>query len=79
MKHIDPNETPRDQHLADCKRRALEYLDAGDVQNAIASMLSDLSKHEDTRNYNKFLGALGLSIAASGDIHQARRFIEGFR
>lgn len=79
MKHPRPGLTSRDEHLEDCKRRALEYLDAGDVQNAIASMLSDLNKHEDTKNYNKFLGSLGLTIAASGDIQQARRFIEGFR
>ena len=35
----------RDEHLAECKRRALEYLDAGDPREAFTSMLSDIGKH----------------------------------
>ena len=38
----------RDEHLAWCKARALEYLDAGDLVNAVASMASDLTKHPET-------------------------------
>jgi hypothetical protein len=34
----------RDQHLAWCKSRALEILDAGDISGACTSMLSDLTK-----------------------------------
>jgi hypothetical protein len=34
----------RDEHLAECKRRAREYLDMGDVKNGVTSMLSDLSE-----------------------------------
>lgn len=33
-------------HLRMCKQRALEYFDAGDIPNAIASMVSDLSKYD---------------------------------
>jgi hypothetical protein len=40
----------RDEHLAWCKKRALEYVDAGDLTNAVASMGSDLKKHPDTDN-----------------------------
>lgn len=69
----------REEYLAECKTRALEYLRYGDVGNAIASMMSDLSEHAETRSYNKFVQQFGLTIAASGDIEQARRFIEGFR
>ena len=29
----------REEHLQSCKQRALEYLNTGDVQNAIASMM----------------------------------------
>jgi hypothetical protein len=32
----------RDEHLAWCKRRALGYVDAGDLTHAVASMASDL-------------------------------------
>jgi hypothetical protein len=69
----------REEHLQGCKRRALEYLDAGDVQNAIASMMSDLSKHDETRKLNPFIQQMGLAVALSGDPVQARRWIEGFR
>jgi hypothetical protein len=68
----------RDEHLQWCKDRALEYLDAGDVQNAIASMMSDLRKHEETKSYNQFIEQMGLAVALSGDRVQARRWIEGF-
>jgi hypothetical protein len=68
-----------DEHLAWCKKRALEYLDRGDVTNAIASMLSDLSKHEETKAIGKSLGPMGLVHAMNRDIAGARRFIEGFR
>jgi hypothetical protein len=65
----------REEHLADSKRAALEYLDAGDVKNAIASMLSDMRKHE---GINEFIVEMGLAIVVSGDPQQARHWIEGF-
>lgn len=69
----------RDEHLAWCKQRAREYLDQGDVKNAIASMMSDLSKHPETASVNKSMGMLGILYAAQNDLDGARRFIEGFR
>jgi hypothetical protein len=68
----------REQHLAWCKQRAREYLDRGDVQNAVASMMSDLEKHPETAVTNPVLSMLGLNAAASGRIEEARRYIEGF-
>lgn len=68
----------RQEHLEWCKKRALEYLDKGDVTNAVASMMSDLSKHPETETKNPFLNQLGLMAAASGDVREARRFITGF-
>ena len=38
----------RKEHLEWCKARALEYLDRGDIQNAVTSMMSDLGKHPGT-------------------------------
>jgi hypothetical protein len=34
----------RSEHIGWAKKRALEYLDAGDLQQACASMVSDLGK-----------------------------------
>lgn len=69
----------RAEHLAWCKKRALQYCDAGDVNQAFASMASDLSKHPETENHvainlgsQMFFGGLLDSPA------EMRRFIEGF-
>lgn len=69
----------RDEHMAWCKKRALEYLDKGDVTNAVTSMLSDLRKHPETEGVGAMLGMMGLMAAQSGNMQEARRFIEGFR
>lgn len=68
----------RDEHLAWCKKRALEYLDQGDVVNAIASMGSDLEKHPELKpNLNLLM--VGMMYARDCDREGARRWIEGFR
>jgi len=64
--------------MAWCKKRALEYLDHGDVMNAVTSMLSDLSKHPETKGIGDKLGMLGIFAIQNGP-QEARRFIEGFR
>ena len=46
----------RDEHLAWCKQRALEYADRGDTTNAVASMMSDLGKHPETENHGAAYG-----------------------
>jgi hypothetical protein len=59
----------RADHLAWCKQRALEYLDAGDRTNAIASMISDLRKHpelEDHAGIFLFLTSAGSDAQAEG-------------
>jgi len=70
----------RQEHLDWCKQRALEYVNAGDLVNAVASMGSDLSKHPLT----KFLAEPNITFAAalaaqSGDVDFVRRYITGFR
>jgi hypothetical protein len=37
----------REEHLAWCKQRALELLADGDRAGAVASMISDLQKHDE--------------------------------
>lgn len=69
----------REEHLEWCKQRAREYLDQGDVHNAITSMMSDLTKHEGTRPLNTSLAGLAMLYIKEHDLAGARRFIEGFR
>lgn len=42
---VSEEPTPREEHVAWCKDRALWYVDAGDYANGIASLISDLGKH----------------------------------
>lgn len=74
----------RAEHLAWCKKRALEYLDPGPYQSidsSIASMSSDLGKYEETRRDHQMTIGLMLSMRASGQlatIEKMRDFINGF-
>lgn len=69
----------RADHLKWCKERALQYLDDGNLVDAVTSMLSDLDKHPETRlGPGSVLSTLGLHAAMSNDIGEARRFITGF-
>lgn len=66
----------RDEHMAWCKRRALEYLPHS-PQQAVTSMLSDLGKHPETKGAAEVMGIIGL-MTATGSPAEARRFIDGF-
>ncbi len=68
----------RDEHVEWCKKRAREYLDKGDLENAIASMISDMNKHPECR-VNEYLAVLGIMSVRDRDVAGARRFIDGFR
>ena len=68
----------REEYLDWCKRRAHEYLDRGDIASAIASMISDMDKHDETKIKNPTLNMLGMLAAATGDLSATRRFIDGF-
>jgi hypothetical protein len=76
---IEPGRN-RDEHLAWCKQRALEYVDTGELENAVASMGSDLTKHEETQNpANDGLLMIGMMYAVDRDVAGVRRWVEGFR
>lgn len=69
----------RNEHLEWCKKRALEYVDMGDVTNAYASMVSDLRKHPETENHAAL--EMGAEMMFAGHLstpEKMRRFIEGF-
>lgn len=68
----------REEHLAFCKKRALEYVEIGDLAGAQASMGSDLMKHPETRPPAEIIG-VGMIEVLSGDPVRVRRWIEGFK
>ena len=69
----------REQHMAWCKKRALEYVDVGDLANAAASMASDLRKHPETENHSAIQLGMGLlMIGQLSTVEAMREFIEGF-
>jgi hypothetical protein len=68
----------RDEHLAWCKQRALEYVEHNDLLNAVTSMGSDLDKHPEL-GCNPYLLMTGALDAQNGDTQAVRRWIEGFR
>jgi hypothetical protein len=69
----------RQEHLNWCKQRALEYIKTGDVNNAWASMCSDMDKHPETKGHSAI--NLGTMLIMSGGLSTAtemKKFIEGF-
>lgn len=69
----------RNEHLQWCKDRALEYCDRGDLQNAYASMTSDLTKHDELKNHSGI--SLGMAMLMNGFLDtqaEMRKFINGF-
>lgn len=69
----------RQEHLDWCKKRALEYCETGDFQQAFTSMASDLGKHPETEHHSGI--QLGVGLLVIGDLstpEKMRRFVEGF-
>lgn len=70
----------RQEHLEWAKGRALEYVEAGDLTNAFASIASDLNKHPETEKHvGVELGMMLLIAGQLGTPEEMREFIEGFR
>lgn len=68
----------RQEHVEWCKQRALAYVDRGDVQNAFASLNSDLRKHPETEDHGAI--ELGMMLMLAGHLStskQMREWIEG--
>jgi hypothetical protein len=68
-------EQSREEHLKWCKQRAMEYVNAGDWQQGITSMLSDLGKHSETQSSVQIGSMIMLTVR---DRASAKRFVEGF-
>jgi len=68
----------REEHLAWCKQRALEYVDADDMVNAFGLIVSDLGKHEGTQGHPAIqLGMMQMMIGGLRTSQEMRQFIEG--
>lgn len=73
------NDMTRQEHLQWCKDRALEYVDVGDTDQAWASMVSDLGKHEETEDHSAIHLGCGLFMNGMLNSESAmREFIVGF-
>lgn len=68
----------REEHLEFCKTRALEYVERGQLANAVASMGSDLKNHPETRAAPELI-FLGIMKASEGDRQGVINWIKGFR
>ena len=71
----------RQEHLQFCKQRAMEYVNSGDLLEAVTSMMSDLTKHPETASTGTALAALGMMAcmqAQQGDRDAVTRYIQGF-
>ena len=69
----------REEHLDWAKERALEYAKRGDIQQAVASMLSDLRKHPELERHAG--GDLGMMLLMSGNMRDSlacEKWINGF-
>jgi hypothetical protein len=67
----------RSEHVRWAKERALQELQYGGPEHALASIVSDLGKHEETRGLTAFASAAGTLEAKKGT-EAMRRFIDGF-
>jgi len=71
----------QDEHLELAKKRALEYLERYDPQQAFTSMLSDLGKHPELENHVGIRMGVGLMMIPGwiNNMEEVRRWIVGFR
>ena len=69
----------RGEHLALCKRRAIEAMEHGGTVDAWACMVSELNKHDETRGHPAL--ELGMTLMIAGHLSTPvamRKFIEDF-
>jgi hypothetical protein len=69
---------PRDKYVERCKQRAFDYLDQGDLENAVASFVSNMNARPDCR-LPYHLVSLGVLLLMANDSLGWRTLIEGVR
>ncbi|MDA9397919.1 hypothetical protein XH79_03515 [Bradyrhizobium sp. CCBAU 45389] len=68
----------RDKYVERCKQRAFDHLDRGDLKNAVASFVGNMSARPDCE-LPSYLAALGASLLGANDASGWRMLIEGLR
>lgn len=73
--------TTRQDHLDWCKKRAIAYVEAGDLNGAFMSFSSDVTKHPETENIRDTIANIGMPLLMGGFLDtadQMRSHIEGY-
>lgn len=74
-------QSSRQEHLAWCKKRAFEYVDVGDTDQAFASFMSDVRKHPETESIGHTIAILGMPLKMMGALdspEEMRKHIDGY-
>jgi hypothetical protein len=69
---------PRDKYVERCKQRAFDYLDHGDLENAVASFVGNMNARPDCE-LPHYLATLGVLLLMANDALGWRMLIEGVR
>jgi hypothetical protein len=69
---------PRDRYVERCKQRAFDYLDRGDLKDAVASFVSNMNARPDCE-LPHHLAALGVLLLMRNDALGWKALIEEFR
>ena len=69
---------PRDKYVERCKQRAFDYLDRGELRNAVASFVNNMNARPDCE-LPHHLAALGDLLLMRNDALGWRTLIEGLR
>ena len=68
-----------EEHLAACKKRALEHVDKGDLEEAVLSMALGIQEHPETRMNDFLLDTLVTAATFRWHSVGIREWIGGFR
>ena len=69
---------PRDKYVERCKQRAFDYLDQGDLKNAVSSFVNNMDARPDCE-LPHHLAALGVVLWMGKDVQGWKALIEEFK
>jgi hypothetical protein len=69
---------PRDRYVERCRERAFDYLDRGDLKDAVASLVSNMNARPDCE-LPRYLATLGVLLLRGNDAPSLGTLIEGVR
>jgi hypothetical protein len=68
---------PRDKYVERCKQRAFDYLDRGDLKNAVSSFVNNMDARPDCE-LPHHLAALGVVLWMGRDVQGWKALIQDF-